>query len=166
MFPAPYGAYATADGHIALSLCQLAPLAEALEEPALAAFPEEDAYSRREEIIPLVARALLKRRTAEWEDILSKARLWYAPVQDYAAVERDPQVAWLGSFETLPGATDTPITLVKHPVRYNGEVSPVRLPPQPLGAQTAEVLRELGFAEGEIDDMAAKGVIGVGARPE
>src|ERR671930_403237 len=37
-YPAPYGVYATRNGHIAVSLCPLQRLAEAIEEPQLASF--------------------------------------------------------------------------------------------------------------------------------
>jgi len=161
MFPAPYGAYATADGHIVLSFADMPTLAEALDEPALAQFPNDETYPRREEIIPLVERALLKRTTAHWEETLTEYKLWHAPVNDYAALEKDPQIAYLGSFEKLTGATEQPLTLVKHPAQYNGKVPPVRLPPQPLGAQTEEVLRELGYSGADIEQLASDKVIGL-----
>ena len=163
MFPAPYGAYATADSHIVLSFADMPTLAEALDEPALAEFSNDETFPRREEIIPLVDRALRKRTTAEWEEILSRHKLWHAPVNDYAALAKDPQVAYLGSFEQVQGVTATPLTLVKHPAQYNGKVPPVRLPPQPLGAQTEEVLRELGYTQGEIDKLASEKIIGIAA---
>ncbi len=161
MFPAPYGAYATADGHLVLSFADMPTLAEALDEPALADFPNDETYPRREEIIPLVVRALRKRTTAQWEETLTKYKLWHAPVNDYAALEKDPQVAFLGSFEKIEGVTKEPLTLVKHPAQYNGQVPPVRLPPQPLGAQTKEVLSELGYSEADIQQLAGDKVIGL-----
>ena len=58
----------------------------------------------------------------------------------------DPQVKHMKSLVTVPGAGDTgaPVTLVNHPVLYDGDTAEVRLAPQPLGAQTAEVLKEAG----------------------
>ena len=166
MFPAPYGAYNTKDGQLVPSFADMPTLAKALEEPKIAEFKNEETFPRREEIIPVVQGALLKRTTREWEDILSEYKLWHAPVNDYAAVESDPQVAHLGSFEKIQASGETPLTVVKHPVQYNGEVPAVRLPPQPLGAQTAEVMLELGYSQAEIDELAADKVVGLGPDEE
>ena len=159
IYAAPYGIYATADGHLAISLEKLKTLGEALSSPEVIAFDEADNYKRREEIAECVANVVETKSTAEWEEILEKHNIWHAPVNDYAGVADDPQVRHNGCFVTIPGATGAPITLVTHPIRYNGEAPEVRLPPQPLGAQTAEVLEEMGYSETEITDFEKKGVI-------
>ena len=71
-------------------------------------------------------------------------------MQGYAEIVADPQVKHMKSLVTVAGAGETgaPVTLVNHPVLYDGETAEVRLPPQPLGAQTAEVLKELGLGGG------------------
>jgi crotonobetainyl-CoA:carnitine CoA-transferase CaiB-like acyl-CoA transferase len=164
-YGAPYGVYPTRDGHIALSLIPLADLAEATGERRLAKFTEEDSFTRQDEIGDLIAATLKTRSTAEWVDILEAKKLWNAPVQDYAAIEKDPQVKHMGALVTVPGAGagQAPITLVNHPVRYDGQAAEIRLPPQPLGAQTAEVLSELGFTAAEIAKLESEGVV---RRPE
>ncbi|MBM3525664.1 MAG: CoA transferase, partial [Alphaproteobacteria bacterium] len=65
---------------------------------------------------------------------------------------------------TMPGAGDegAPVTLLNHPVRYDGKPASVRLPPQGLGAQTSEVLAALGYDAAAQKALAAEGVIRLG----
>ena len=160
-YPGPYGIYATADGHLAISFSNHEHLAEALSLPELAAIPNDDGYARREEIASLIAPVLETRSTEAWLDTFDGRDIWFAPVNDYEDVLRDPQIRHNGCFETIAGATGTPITIVGHPIRYDGETPGVRMPPQPLGAQTEEVLREIGYGSEAIVRLEADGVIGV-----
>ena len=159
-FPAPYGIYATGDGqHLAISIGPLRALGEALDLPEIAALPDSEAFARRDEIAAAVAGAVARRTTAALEAEFARRGIWHARVNDYADVALDPQVRHNGTFATVPGATGTPVTFVTHPVRYDGRAPEVRLPPQPLGAQTDEVLRELGLAPEEIARLEAEGVV-------
>ena len=156
----PYGIYATADGHLALSMSSMDALAAAFELPAFAGVAESDAFARREELTPALREVLATRTTGAWIEHLSDhPGVWHAPVQDYEALLEDPQIAHNGSFVTVPGATGAPITTVSHPVTYDGERPGVRLVPQPLGAQSREILAEIGYGPDETDALAEAGVI-------
>ncbi|MCH7794299.1 MAG: CoA transferase [Proteobacteria bacterium] len=160
-FPAPYGIYRTEDGEVAISLADMGVLSEALGLPELAAVTHAEAFERNEALAELIAGAVAGKTTAAWLEIFERHRIWHAPVNDYDAVVADPQVAHNRNFVTVPGATGAPVTLVTHPVRYDGEVPEVRLPPQALGAQSAEILGELGYSATEIERLAAAGAIGL-----
>jgi crotonobetainyl-CoA:carnitine CoA-transferase CaiB-like acyl-CoA transferase len=156
---APYGIYATGDGHIALSLTPLATVAEALELPGLKDRSESDALSRRGEIAAEIAERLAARPTAHWLEILEAHRVWHAKVQDYGEVVEDPQIRHNGSLRRMPGATGAPVGMVMHPARYDGRSPEVRLVPQPLGAQTREILREIGYDDAEIGALESGGAV-------
>jgi crotonobetainyl-CoA:carnitine CoA-transferase CaiB-like acyl-CoA transferase len=158
--PGPYGLHATADGHIAISMASPKALATALGCEALAVFSESDSFARREEITKLVADELKRRPTAHWCEVLAAARIWHAPVQDYADLRDDPQLKHLDVFRTVPGAQGAPVTMVSHPARYDGWSPGIRLVPQPLGAQTREVLQEAGYSTADIASMLEQGAIG------
>jgi len=160
-YPAPYGVYATRNGHIAVSLCSLAALAEILDEPRLASFSEHDAWTRQDEIGELIAARLKTKASNEWSRCMEQAQIWHACVQAYEEILEDAQVRHMQALVTVPGGgkTGAPITLVNHPVRYDGESAAVSLPPQRLGAQTRQVLGELGFGATEIAALIRDGVV-------
>jgi crotonobetainyl-CoA:carnitine CoA-transferase CaiB-like acyl-CoA transferase len=162
-YPAPYGIYATRDGHIAISLSALQALAEPLGEAQLAAFSARDAWTRRDEISEMIAARLKTEATTEWSRRLERARIWHARVQGYEDLVEDAQVRHVQMLVTVPGGGNSgaPITLVNHPVRYDGQAAAIRLPPQSLGAQTEQVLAELGVGARELAELIRDGVVRV-----
>jgi crotonobetainyl-CoA:carnitine CoA-transferase CaiB-like acyl-CoA transferase len=159
-YGAPYGLYATSDGHIAISLGSLDVLGDALELPAEQRVPDSEAFTRRDEITSAIAADVAKRTTAECVALFTARAIWHAPVNDYSRLADDPQIVHNRSFQTVPGATGAPITLVSHPIQYDGEVPEVRLPPQKLGAQSEEILREIGYDAAAIRSLYGTGAIG------
>ncbi len=160
-YPGPYGIYAASDGYVAISLAALEPLAEALDEPELRAYRDDAVYENRVAIAQLVERAARALKTGEIVERMRARKLWCAPVNDYAEVVHDPQVQHNQSFVTVEGATGTPVSLVSHPVRYDGELPEMRLAPQPLGAQTSEILAQLGYDDAQIAALAASNAVRV-----
>lgn len=160
-YAAPYGVYATTDGHLAVSLAPLKLIAEALEEPRIAQFTERDGWERKEEIGDAIAAVLATRDTAHWITRMDKLKIWHARVQGYAEIATDPQVKHMECLVTGTGVgpMKAPVTLVNHPVRYDGQAAEMALPPQALGAQTRDVLTELGYGAAEIAAMVRDGTV-------
>lgn len=155
----PYGIHPTADGFLALSMSPPSALSKPLDIPALAEFSDKESFSRREEITRLVAERLAKHPTRELLPMLEKHQIWHAVVEDYDDLPKNPQLKHLGAFIAETSAEGAPITLIAHPARYDGESPRIRLVPQKLGAQTRAIMGELGYSAGEIDELAAHGVV-------
>ena len=165
-YGAPYGIYSTSDGFIAISLGTLEAISDALDIPADARVPNSQAYERREEAAAGIAQALKNKTTAEWSSLFDTRGIWYSAVDDYSRLADDPQVRHNGNFVTTPGSTGTPVTPVAHPVRYDGQAPEIRLPPQELGAQSAEILRELGYDDAAIAALLTRKVVAGEQRPQ
>ena len=86
------------------------------------------------------------------------ASLYDVQADSYDDLLADPQVKHNGSFIETRSAGGEAITLVAHPVRYDGTAPPLRLAPQPLGAQSAEILTELGYSAAERARLFEAGV--------
>lgn len=156
-YPAPYGIYPAADGHVALSLGPLDRMARALAAEALAGFSGAETWTRSAEMSAIFAAATARRTVAEILSAFEAEGLWAARVNGFGDLAGDPQVRHLGVIEEVALADGTPVRLVRHPASYDGERPGTRRAPPELGADTAAILRELGY-----DEEAARGLMGEG----
>jgi len=162
-YPAPYGIYSCKDGHVAISLGLLDEMADALEAPDLKEYPQQDTWTKTAEISEIIERETGKYAISEIVDRFESAGLWISPVNDYSAVAKDPQVIHNETFDSATLASGEETTLVRHPARYNKNRPGVRIVPQPLGGQSEEILKELGYGDSDIHSYIEKEVIAVAA---
>jgi crotonobetainyl-CoA:carnitine CoA-transferase CaiB-like acyl-CoA transferase len=158
--PPPYGTYATSDGHIVLSMSPLGELADALELPALAPYATATwNFAAREEIARLIEPAVRARTTAAWLERLVPRGIWAAPVYTHAETFADPAVQAADAVEEIIHPVAGRVKLLRHPLEFStGRVEVRRMPPM-AGEHTDEILREAGYADGEIGALRKDGAV-------
>jgi crotonobetainyl-CoA:carnitine CoA-transferase CaiB-like acyl-CoA transferase len=158
-YKAPYGVFATADGHITISLTSTDALSKVLEEPWFRGIEPDQEYAMREEINARIAELMAERTTEYWTGRFAEFRIWHAPVNDYAEVVSDPQVQHNQAILDFRHPKAGAVRVLAHPIRYDGERPGLRLPPPELGEHTREVLGELGYTEEEIGELLKESAV-------
>jgi crotonobetainyl-CoA:carnitine CoA-transferase CaiB-like acyl-CoA transferase len=158
---APYQVFPAADGGLMITAANdgiFARLVEAIGLPQLATDPRfatnPDRVANRAPLAEAISARLREDTRAAWLEKLTAANVPAAPVQDVGEVAADPQteaigiVRRVGAFTTLAPAFSV-----------DGERPEYGSPAPPLGANSAEVLREAGYGDEEIATLAEEGII-------
>jgi crotonobetainyl-CoA:carnitine CoA-transferase CaiB-like acyl-CoA transferase len=167
---APGGAYKTQDGYMNIVLMnedQWKRFCVALGEPELATEPRfatnAERISRYDEFQAYVEARLGKAPTAEWVERFEKAQVAAGPVYEFHEVFEDAQVKHLGLVVPMEQPSHGTVHALRFPTLLAGAPAPIRRPAPLLGQHTAEVLRDLGYADEEIKRLADSGAILLGA---
>jgi crotonobetainyl-CoA:carnitine CoA-transferase CaiB-like acyl-CoA transferase len=118
----------------------------------------EARQAARDEIAAELARHFRTRPRDAWAEILRASECIWGPLQTPLEVASDPQVAANGYLVDSP-APDGPVRVCANPVQFAGEPPTVARAAQDAGAQTEEVLLELGYDWNEIGRLKDSGVV-------
>jgi len=161
---APYQAFRTADGYIAIgattpptwtAFCDVTGLARLRDDPRWV-----DGTRRREhaaELASIIEDVTQQRTTADWLETLTAAGVPCGKINDLAAVFADPHLTERGLFVELPHPVLGTVRAIGSPLHLS-ETPPVMRRAAPLlGEHTREVLHEAGIPAVEIDALFATG---------
>jgi crotonobetainyl-CoA:carnitine CoA-transferase CaiB-like acyl-CoA transferase len=137
---APFGIYATSNGHIAIAMTPCPVLAEALDLPWLAQFDDLDKMvESRAEIYATLSEHFLGDTTEAWIGLLLDHDVWCAPVQTYEELAKDGQVAHNGLFWDVPiGDGEATFRTPGSPMTFSGTPASVRYGVPRAGQHTAD----------------------------
>jgi formyl-CoA transferase/CoA:oxalate CoA-transferase len=155
---APYEVFATSDGELMIAAANdrlFAQLCAAIGRPELADDPRfrtnPERLANRDELLPLIREQLATQPSAHWLTALDGIPV--APVQDVVQAARHEQTRASGMLQTLDG-TET----VALPLQVDGDRVAHHSAPPLHGADSADVLTELGYSEEEIAALADAGI--------
>ena len=162
----PYQVFEVADGHMIVAVgndgqfakfCAVAGCPELAKD--LRFTRNADRVRHRETLVPMLA-ALMKARTRhDWLGALESAKVPCGPINDLADVFADPQVKERGMTVEMPHPAAGTVKLVASPMKFSATPIQYRRPPPLLGEHTAELLRESGFSDAEIDALRIAQVV-------
>jgi crotonobetainyl-CoA:carnitine CoA-transferase CaiB-like acyl-CoA transferase len=160
----PSELYKTADGWIFIMtnkanfwprLCDALEKPEWIDDPCMKDFQAR--LDNREEVMRRLESVFITRDTDAWLERLH-GQLPCAPVNDVKAALASDFAASQRSVQSVPHPTRGEIKMVRQPILVDGEVTPRRAA-RALGADTAEILKQAGYSEAEIDALEADNVV-------
>jgi CoA:oxalate CoA-transferase len=90
---------------------------------------------------------------------LAERGVWAAPVLTHAETFADPAVQASGAVEEAEHPVAGRVKFLRFPVELSTGQAGVRRPPPGVGEHTAEILRECGYADAEIERLRAAGAV-------
>jgi formyl-CoA transferase len=164
---APYQVFESADGHIVVAVGndgQFAAFAKAIGRAELAGeerFRTNRArVGNRAALVGEIAPAMKAKASAEWFAALDAAGVPAGPINAIDEVFAEPQAAARGMRIALARAGEPAAGYVPHPVKYSKTPARRDGAAPKLGADTDDVLAELGLKPAEIAFLREQGAIG------
>jgi crotonobetainyl-CoA:carnitine CoA-transferase CaiB-like acyl-CoA transferase len=146
---APYGIYALKDAHVAISINPPEKVARALKSDEIAALIGRNTYFERDVYAKAVAKVLSGLTFAEMASAFESESMWFTKVDTFDDLVENPQVLYNGTFMDFD-VMGTPLKLVNHPNRYDGEGAEIRHMAFHQGQHSRMILDECGYSSKEI----------------
>ncbi|MAG96054.1 MAG: CoA transferase [Alphaproteobacteria bacterium] len=135
-------------------LCQRIERPELVEDARFRTYA--DRHENREELTEVLDEILSAKATADWIDVFAGA-LPCAPVNDIAQALDNPFFRQRGGVQSVDHPDHPDLKLIASPIRLDEEL-PARPGPK-LGADSDDILRELGYSDDEITALRDCGAV-------
>ena len=170
---APYQAFRTKDGYVTVGASGdklwRAFVEQVMEQPK---WLEDERFARNplrvknaDALQELIETIFTTQPTAHWVEKLDAAGVPGGPVYTYEQTMSDPQVQHRRMVYDIEHPVIGPMKTLGLPLKSNGDLTQIRKPAPLLGQHTRDVLRELGYSEGDAAGMLSQGVVKATALP-
>lgn len=162
---APMGVFKTQDGYITIAasrpmwrkLCVALDAQELLERPEYASAASR--VTHRQALNADIERVTQTKVSAEWIEIMNKAGVPCGPIYTLEETFNDPQVQHLGIAQTVESPALGPTTIIGQAFRLSRTPSHLVSAAPECGADTDDILSELGYDTEAIAALRSRQVI-------
>jgi formyl-CoA transferase len=163
---APYQAFQASDGHVTVGaanenlwprFARLLGLDHLIDDPRFRSVA--DRVRHRAELEPLIERVTSKQPRAHWLRECEAAGIPAGPISTVPEALADPHARARGMVQELPHGELGTVKTLGNPVKMSSTPPRLRTAAPALGADTGAILRELGYADAEIEALRARRVV-------
>jgi crotonobetainyl-CoA:carnitine CoA-transferase CaiB-like acyl-CoA transferase len=163
----PYQVFATADGHMVLSIGNDPTFAKFCRNFGIEHLLEDERFAtnaarvgNRQLVTDTLAQTMRTQTTAWWIERLEALQIGCGPINTLEQVFADPQVQARGNLIEMTHVTGAPMKLIANPVRLSETPADYRTAPPALGQHTSEILAGwLGLDEAALAALRSKKII-------
>ena len=118
-----------------------------------------DRVRNRSTLVPLLQEHFLTRPAHKWVEELQAVNVPAGPINDLADVFSDPQVLHRQMLLEMPHPTLNSIKQTGLPLKFSATPGGLNRHPPLLGEHNLEILKDLGYSDAEVEQLAENSVI-------
>ncbi|MFL6695412.1 MAG: CaiB/BaiF CoA transferase family protein [Ramlibacter sp.] len=164
---APYQAFRSRDGYVTLGASgdklwrafatQVVEQPQWLDDPRFATNPLR--VRNADALQELIEAILVTQSTGHWVEKLDAAGVPGGPVYTFDQTLRDPQVLHRQMVHEIEHPVIGPMKTLGLPLKSTGALTAIRQPAPLLGQHSRDILRDLGYTDGDTQALIAQGVV-------
>jgi len=164
---APYQAFRSRDGYVTIGASgdklwrafatQVVDQPQWLDDPRFATNPLR--VRNADALEQLIEAVLVAEPTAHWVEKLDAAGVPGGPVYTFDQTLRDPHVLHRQMVHEIEHPVIGPMKTLGLPLKSTGALTAIRQPAPLLGQHSRDILRDLGYTDGDTQALIAQGVV-------